>query len=110
VRTNQKQKPKVQVAVKQQIAELFALADDVFVENPERASRYVDLARKLGMKHKIRLLSSQQRRFCKHCYCYISSGVNGRIRTRDGKLVMTCFACKKHTRFGYSKERKAQKA
>jgi len=95
--------------VKNQIVELFVLADEVFPNNPDRATRYVDLARKLGMKYKIRMTSEQQRRFCKHCYCYVRSGVNGRSRLRDGKLVMTCFACQKHTRYGYGKEQQAQK-
>ncbi|MFH1174923.1 MAG: ribonuclease P [archaeon] len=95
-----KQSPK---AASEDITRLFVLADAVFSKEPALANRYVYLARKIAMKHKIRLTSAQKRKFCKHCNSYIRSGVNGRIRLRAGKLVMSCFSCKKFSRFVYSR-------
>ncbi|NQU98059.1 ribonuclease P [Candidatus Woesearchaeota archaeon] len=84
---------------RERIDKLFSQADEVFSENPELADRYVDLARKIAMKFKVRLKSEYKRKFCKHCYKYLRSGVNARVRTQSGKLVYSCFSCKKFSRF-----------
>jgi ribonuclease P protein subunit RPR2 len=83
---------------KTRIEELFTQADTVFTTNKGLAHRYVTLARKLQMKAKVRMPRELKRKYCKHCYKYLRSGVNGRIRTRDGKVVISCFECKKFTR------------
>ncbi|MBU0471829.1 MAG: ribonuclease P [Nanoarchaeota archaeon] len=78
---------------------LFFQADEMFSENPELSDRYVSLARKIAMKFKIKLKSEYKRRFCKHCYKYLRPGVNARVRTQNGKVVYSCFSCKKFSRF-----------
>lgn len=84
---------------KDHIDKLFAQADEVFGKDASLADRYVDLARKTAMKFKVRLKSEYKRKFCKHCYKYLRSGVNARVRTQNGKLVYFCFSCKKFSRF-----------
>ena len=83
---------------KERISKLFKQAEEVFPKNKALANRYVTLARKIAMKVKVRIPLTLKRRFCKHCYKYLQSGKNSRTRTREGKVVISCFECKKFTR------------
>lgn len=88
----------VQIA-KSRINQLFSQADEVFSEDSKLSDRYIDLARKLAMKFKVKLKSEYKRKFCKHCYKYLRPGVNARVRTQNRKVVYTCLSCKKFSRF-----------
>ncbi|MFH1682562.1 MAG: ribonuclease P protein component 4 [Candidatus Woesearchaeota archaeon] len=88
----------------ERIAVLFQQADEQFSINPELSHRYVELARKIQMKAKVRITVELKRKFCKHCYKYLRTGVNARIRTREGKLIIYCLSCKKHTRIPLKKK------
>jgi len=79
----------------EEIKELFAKAE----KHPSKANFYIKEARRLAMKYRIRLPSNLKKLFCKHCYTYLMPGVNSRVRTQNGKLVITCLECKKFTRF-----------
>jgi len=91
---------------KERIEKLFEQAKEMFKEDPLLSNRYVELARKIAMKHKVRFPRELKRRFCKHCYVYLVPSVNCRVRTREGKVVYSCFNCKKYMRFPYLKEKK----
>lgn len=82
---------------KERVKILFQQAEKVFPENPERANKYVIQARKVAMKVNLPL-GMYKRKYCKHCYSFLRTGVNARIRTRDGKLIIYCKNCKKYTR------------
>ena len=82
---------------KERIEVLMNKADEVF-PNKALANRYVTLARKIQMKVRLRMPTEHKRKFCKHCYKYLRSGTNARIRTRDGKVVISCLECNKFTR------------
>ena len=84
--------------VLERITILFQQADEVFSKNKALANRYVTLARKLAMKVKLSMPQEFKRKYCKHCYKYLKPGINARIRTRDGKVIISCFECKKFTR------------
>ncbi|MEW6070922.1 MAG: ribonuclease P, partial [Candidatus Thermoplasmatota archaeon] len=71
------------------------------------ANRYVALARKIGMRHNIRLPAKYKRRFCKHCNYYLLPGVNARIRTRKSRVVIFCENCGKFTRIPFVRELKS---
>jgi ribonuclease P protein subunit RPR2 len=86
---------------RERILELFEEAEKVFKKHPERADRYVELARKIAMKYKIRLQKELKKRFCKHCYKYLMPGANCRVRLNKEKVVYYCFHCKKYMRFPY---------
>lgn len=81
---------------------LFKQAEEVF-PNKNLANRYVTLARKIAMKVKVRIPKQLKRRFCKHCYKYLQPGVNSRVRTQRGKVIISCFECKKFTRIPIKK-------
>ncbi len=88
-------KSKQKDIARERIKTLFKQADQT--KNKTLANRYVTLARKLAMKVKIRIPLELKRKFCKHCYKYLHSG-NSRVRTRAGKVVISCFECKKFMR------------
>ena len=80
------------------IKQLFAEADEVFSSDKKLANRYVQLARNIAMKVKAKIPVELKRKYCKHCYTYLRPGVNSRIRTRVGKVVISCLDCKKFMR------------
>jgi ribonuclease P protein subunit RPR2 len=61
--------------------------------------RYVQLARKIGMRYNVRLTSEQKRHYCKYCESYFSGEAKRRLK--EGILIITCPACKKVNRFPY---------
>ena len=93
----------------ERIKTLFKQARDVFKEDKNLANRYVELARKIAMKYKIRIPSELQKQFCRHCYKFLMPDVNCRIRLKNGKVVYYCLECKHFMRFSYIKEKKAKK-
>lgn len=83
---------------KEHIRELFEQADEVFSQFPERSHRYVQMARQIQMKHKVHMPREYKRKYCRHCYHYLRSGTNGRVRIREGRLTIYCDHCRKFTR------------
>ncbi|MBS3108402.1 ribonuclease P [Candidatus Woesearchaeota archaeon] len=84
---------------------LFSEADEIFKKNPKLANRYVELARKIAMKIKLRMPRKFKRKYCKHCYSYLKHGVNCQTRINK-KIVLTyCFNCKKYTRIPFWKKK-----
>jgi len=96
-------KKKQKEIANERISQLFKQAAEVFPKNKALANRYVTLARKMAMKVKLRMPREYKRRFCKHCYKYLMSGVNARVRTYRGKVIISCFECKKFTRIPIKK-------
>lgn len=95
---SRKPKPaKVIQAATERIKHLFELAEAT--DDLALANRYVQLARRIAMKHKVRMPRGYKRRFCKHCYAYLKQGVTCRVRVQHGKVIYTCLACKKFMRF-----------
>ena len=82
----------------ERIEHLFKEADSVFKENPKRATRYVQIARKIAMKINLKLPKYLKRKFCMHCYSYLKPGVNSRIRNYKSRITIYCDNCKKFTR------------
>lgn len=81
-----------------QTRELFKKAEEVFSRNKSLANEYIKKARKAAMKVRLRLPKEYKRKFCKHCYSFLMPGVNARVRTRGGKVIISCFECKKFMR------------
>jgi ribonuclease P protein subunit RPR2 len=55
----------------ERINELFEQADLRFKKSQELSDRYVELARKIAMKYKVKMPRELKKRFCKHCYKYL---------------------------------------
>jgi len=104
VKRKYSKKPQEQLDIaKKRILKLFLQAEQVFPEDPLLANRYVEIARKISMKLKMRIPSELKKRFCKNCYCYLVPSVNCRVRLQDKKLVYFCKNCKHFMRFPYKK-------
>jgi ribonuclease P protein subunit RPR2 len=95
--------------VTERVMHLFIQAENTVEIYPERAKRYVILARKLSTRNKVRLPYGSSRRFCRTCNSFFRHGINLRIRTRDGKQVYQCLECKTIKRFPFYKERKEKR-
>ena len=85
---------------------LFSLARGELERNPTRAKRYVKLARKVAMRHRLPLGSKE---FCKKCGAVFVLGKSLKVRSSSKQKMMlyTCLACGAVKKFGYSRERKA---
>ncbi|MBU0530535.1 MAG: ribonuclease P [Candidatus Aenigmatarchaeota archaeon] len=90
----------------ERISHLFGLAEKEFKSHPERADRYVGLARKIAMRYNIRL-TSYKKSFCPKCYAYLVPGRNATVRTRSSQraVIHTCHTCKHVSRHPYRKEK-----
>jgi ribonuclease P protein subunit RPR2 len=67
-------------------------------EKSETAQRYVGIARKIGMRYKVRIPSRWRLLICKGCHKLILPGINSRVRLqrfRDSHLAITCLECGK---------------
>lgn len=91
--------PGIRKIARERIGLLFRLADEVVSVDPALADRYVDLARRIAMKQRIRLDRELRRRFCHHCYRFLVPGVNMRVRVHRGRVVITCGHCHRQTRY-----------
>jgi len=89
---------KIKKIAEGRIRTLFQQAEEVFSSDKSLAERYVTLARKIAMKTKVRIPPELKSKFCKHCYKFLKSGINSRIRTRAGKVIISCLECKKFKR------------
>lgn len=86
-------KEKQKYIAKERIEQLFLQAE----KRRDMANRYVSLARKIAMKVKEKIPLKYKRRFCKYCHNYFNKD-NSRVRITKGKVVISCFECKKFTR------------
>jgi ribonuclease P protein subunit RPR2 len=98
-----KQKLQQKKIAEERIIELFDLAEKNFAKYPERSHRYAELIRKIQLKFKIKLPLKIKRRICKKCDKFLKPGMNCKIRTKEGKLVIHCLECKNMVRIPYKK-------
>jgi len=99
-----KQKKTQKTIANRRINQLFSLAEqNALTGKLNLANRYVELARKISMRHLVPIPKEYKRRFCKHCYSYLLPDSNSRVRIHRGKLIIYCFNCKKFTRIPLKK-------
>lgn len=82
---------------------LFEQAKLRFKKYPELSDRYMQLARRMAMKFRVRFTSAQKRQFCKKCYSFLLPGVNCRVRVYRGMIRYNCLKCKNVARIKISK-------
>lgn len=90
---------------------LFGLAESEALHGRAgRARRYVELARRLGMRYNVRVPAAFKRSFCKKCLSFLLPPVSARIRVGRGRIIVTCTACGAVQRFPYRREQAARRA
>jgi len=80
----------------ERITILFTMAKEVFKKDPELAQHYSDLARRIGMRYKVKIPRKFRKLICKHCKSFILPGINCTIRIqqrREPHVVITCLIC-----------------
>lgn len=92
-------KPEIRRIARERIGILFCQADEAVRDNPVLADRYVELARRVAMKQRIRIDRELRRRFCHHCHRFLVPGLNMRVRVHRGHVVVTCGYCHGRARY-----------
>lgn len=95
----------------ERMSTLFRLAEsEALQRHADRARRYVELARRLGMRYNVRVPAAFKRSFCKKCLAFLLPSVSARIRVGRGRVVVTCIACGAVQRYPYRREQKVRRA
>jgi ribonuclease P protein subunit RPR2 len=91
---------------------LLRLAKNTFPKDRDLAKRYVELARRIGMKAGVRLPREEKLFICKGCGSLLVPGVNSRVRTRSDlgtTVLITCLDCGTKKRYPTVRERLSKK-
>jgi len=92
----------------ERIAILFQQVDRVVEKNPDLAQSYVDLARKIAMRCRVKIPVAYKRRICKSCYRLLRPGVSSRVRIRQERephVAVTCLNCGRVMRYPMRRRR-----
>ncbi len=76
------------------------LAAAVHAANPERSDRYVQIARKICTRTRVRMPRQQKRLFCRNCGSFLAPAAT-RVRLSEGVLITTCLLCGRQMRRPY---------
>ncbi len=88
---------------RERMSKLMDLAEEAFREGRvERARHYVDLARRVGSKCRVRM--PKDRPFCRGCLVPQIPGLNCRVRVGDHMVHKTCGCCGRIARMPYNRE------
>ncbi len=92
---------------RERIERLFELARINLNTHPERSRRYVQLARKIGMRYNVRLRKEQKRSFCKKCNQLLIPGKTSLVRLDSKKKlkIIKCLNCGNIYKYPYLKRR-----
>jgi ribonuclease P protein subunit RPR2 len=81
---------------------LYRFAREVFSEDPSLADRYVEIARRISMRCRVRIPRELKRYTCKGCGGLLVPGANCRVRIRPERgtaVVVTCLKCGRVKRY-----------
>jgi|FaiFalDrversion2_1042247.scaffolds.fasta_scaffold00207_8 ribonuclease P protein subunit RPR2 len=86
---------------RERIEILLDLAKKELDKNPERSRRYVQLARKIGLRYNIRFSKFLKRMFCKKCNTLLIPGKTSIVRTnsKERTVRVKCINCGKYYRY-----------
>ena len=93
---------------RERIEILLGLAKEAFQKDRVLSKRYVELARRIGMRAGVRLSKEQKMFICKGCGNLLMPGLNCRVRTRaEGgtTVLITCLDCGSKKRYPTVRER-----
>jgi ribonuclease P protein subunit RPR2 len=72
----------------------------VRADRKDRSKRYVDLARKIGMRYNVPLPAQGKRWVCLGCGVFMVPGRNATLRLRPQRTIIRCLDCGKIKRVG----------
>jgi len=85
------------------ISGLLQLAEQNYLSEPERSTRYVEIARSISTRCKVRIPHGWRVRICRRCKALLSPGRTSRTRLRGNHINVTCTKCGKVHRYPYKK-------
>ena len=86
----------------ERIDRLHELAKEAAADGDrELAREYVQLARRIGERNRLRLPREFTRSTCDACDAYLRPGANARVRLQDGHVVVRCQECGATARYPY---------
>ncbi|MBI4895696.1 MAG: ribonuclease P [Candidatus Aenigmarchaeota archaeon] len=94
-------KPIDQIKIaKERIVILFDQAEKA-AESKKKGSadRYVEMARKIGMRYNVRIPSNLRRKFCRKCKRFLYKNLSADIKEEKGFLKITCINCGKKMQY-----------
>lgn len=95
----------------ERMATLFRLAEaEALHRRSGRARRYIELARRIGMRYNVRVPAPFKRSFCKKCFAFLLPSVSARVRVGRGRVIVSCNACGAVQRYPYRREQAARRA
>ncbi len=77
---------------------LLKMAREVYSKDKTRSKRYVSLARKISMRHRLKIGNEL---FCKKCGTVFVPGVTLKVRLAKGLRLNTCVSCGFTRRFPF---------
>ena len=80
------------IIAKERIEILFNVMEKTKHEDYELARRYVELARKIAMKYRLKLPKRYKLLFCKRCLYPYTHG-RFRVRIAKSRVIITCLNC-----------------
>ncbi|MFB6204018.1 MAG: ribonuclease P protein component 4 [Candidatus Nanohaloarchaea archaeon] len=89
---------------KERIERLFELAERRMSSGHEDlADRYVEIARRIGMREQVSIPSERQKQFCSRCKAFLMPGKNCRVRIDSKKSTVNyeCENCGNIDRYGF---------
>ena len=99
MKRNRGNKPEYQLRIaSERIAILFDEAEKIAKEDKALARRYVQLARKIGMRYNVRIPRELKRKYCKYCRNIL---LGARHRLKNGIIVIKCPSCSRTIRYPY---------
>jgi ribonuclease P protein subunit RPR2 len=87
-----------------QLAEQMAHEGDFTLAN-----RYVELARRLGMRYNVGLPRELRLRMCRKCGRYLLPGVNSTVRVTQSRIRTRCHHCGTISRHPYLREQRERR-
>lgn len=91
----------------ERIRRLFELADrrieEGGEESQELSNRYVELAKKIGMKYNVSIPGDLKKRMCGECHAFLVPGRNCvvRVNSKNSTINYRCESCGHVNRYGY---------
>ncbi len=67
------------------------------------ANRYVQLARKIGMRYNVLMPTKYRKLFCRKCKRYLYSGITSQQRLKNGFIKIKCLSCNKVMNYSIKK-------
>ena len=70
---------------------------DTARKNTKLSKRYIRLAKKIAMRHNVKMPKELRKKYCRKCYSLFNSG-NSKIRIKKGFKTIKCMECNSYMR------------